>query len=628
MASDESQFCTDEELLQELKKLGYNDVSAEAFLMVKKDLFELMMQEKKIPINWQKYHELTSYKNLKYPDQSRDVKQPTAAFLPGRSPTFVVDPDKTNPVNRSPITLPDMRQNSTENDLKKRTPSQNLLVGEESKNSLPTNSRISGSSPSRCQKQSRNYKPKEITQFQSSSTEKQPENYSLPSNSRVMNASLKKLDYISKGKTQNPKLFVEENAENINLPPCSVSNTSLQKFNARKPQRQEPLIEEYQKNINLPSSSPVSNVSPQKFSFKKPQRQKPLMEDSGNINLPPSSSVSNTSIQNVSVRKSQRQEPLIEEYPENTNLLSNTSVPSLNGNKYEDYKVKGAIQNKYCPEKIEKENRVSYSSSNEDYKVKGAIQNKYCPEKIEKENRVSYSSSNEDYKVKGAIQNKYCPEKIEKENRVSYSSSHELNRKKCENSNIPSQSSISEEDQDITDATSNTSKSNESGGTSMSNISFDEYRERLKTFKAGRESRSLGSPEKKDSSSVSLEGNKIKRKVLRHKNGKPVVTEEYIEIPSIFSTTSSNNSNTSFSSNSSGSLSAASPGTSDTPRSTDSLSSTRSVASRSTAGKKKSDPVAMYHYYKKFWNEHKPPGEKSHGKLRWAVRDRMLEYSL
>lgn len=188
--------------------------------------------------------------------------------------------------------------------------------------------------------------------------------------------------------------------------------------------------------------------------------------------------------------------------------------------------------------------------------------------------------------------------------------------------------------EEATENSDDTPISNESPDTSITSMSFGKYRERLKTFKAGRQP---NSPNKESSSSVSLEGNRIKRKVLRHKNGKPVITEEYIEIPSIFNTPTSDVTPKSISSDdlsfktnsSSGSLSAASPETSDTPRSTDSMSSSRSVLGRvSMPRKKKSDPVAMYNFYKKFWNEYKPPGEKKHEKLRWAVRDRMLDYSL
>ncbi|GIY18442.1 HYLS1_C domain-containing protein [Caerostris darwini] len=142
-------------------------------------------------------------------------------------------------------------------------------------------------------------------------------------------------------------------------------------------------------------------------------------------------------------------------------------------------------------------------------------------------------------------------------------------------------------------------------------------------------------------SSVSVDTNKIKRKVLRHKDGKPVITEEYLNIPSIFSSSypeaqsldsykSFSSDDLSWKSNSStGSITAVSPDTSNTPRSNFSLSSTRSGQSRFANGRrKKNDPVTMYNYYKKFWNEFKPPGEKTHDKIRWAVRDKMLDYNL
>ncbi|XP_015906212.1 uncharacterized protein [Parasteatoda tepidariorum] len=124
---------------------------------------------------------------------------------------------------------------------------------------------------------------------------------------------------------------------------------------------------------------------------------------------------------------------------------------------------------------------------------------------------------------------------------------------------------------------------------------------------------------------------KLKRKILRYKDGKPVVTEELVDIPSIFSScypsslsTTNSYSDLSFKSNSSsGSIVAVSPES--TPRST--LSNTSKTHALKPPRKKKSDPVAMYNYYKKFWDNFKPPGEKSHQKLRWAVRDKMLEYS-
>ncbi|KAF8796758.1 uncharacterized protein LOC129980513 [Argiope bruennichi] len=140
---------------------------------------------------------------------------------------------------------------------------------------------------------------------------------------------------------------------------------------------------------------------------------------------------------------------------------------------------------------------------------------------------------------------------------------------------------------------------------------------------------------------ISLDSNKMKRKVLRHRDGKSVITEEFLDIPSIFNSsypeTQTLDSSKSFSSDdlswksngSTGSISAISPDASITPRSTFSLSSTRSLHSRfGNPRKKKNDPVAMYNYYKKFWNEFKPPGEKTHDKIRWAVRDKMLDYNL
>ncbi|GFY64951.1 HYLS1_C domain-containing protein [Trichonephila inaurata madagascariensis] len=142
-------------------------------------------------------------------------------------------------------------------------------------------------------------------------------------------------------------------------------------------------------------------------------------------------------------------------------------------------------------------------------------------------------------------------------------------------------------------------------------------------------------------STTSIDINKIKRKVLRHREGKPIITEEFLDIPSIFNSsypeTQTLDNSKSFSSDdlswksnsSTGSMSAVSPDSGSTPRSTFSLSSTRSFNARITnQRKKKNDPVAMYNYYKKFWNEFKPPGEKTHDKLRWAVRDKMLEYNL
>ena len=143
------------------------------------------------------------------------------------------------------------------------------------------------------------------------------------------------------------------------------------------------------------------------------------------------------------------------------------------------------------------------------------------------------------------------------------------------------------------------------------------------------------------SNTTSSEKKTIKRKVLRRRNGRSVITEELVEIPSIFDTsypeTENLNSSKSFSSDdlsyksnsSSGSITVLSP-----ESSIKSSPSTFSLASRSTslrisnARKKKSDPVAMYNYYKKFWDNFKPPGENTRDRLRWAVRDKMLEYHI
>ncbi|XP_035221714.1 hydrolethalus syndrome protein 1 homolog [Stegodyphus dumicola] len=133
----------------------------------------------------------------------------------------------------------------------------------------------------------------------------------------------------------------------------------------------------------------------------------------------------------------------------------------------------------------------------------------------------------------------------------------------------------------------------------------------------------------------------IKRKVLRHRDGKPFITEQILAIPSIFDTsypeTESFENSKSFSSDdlswkSNSSTGSLSPQTTNflTPsQSTCSLLSSRSTISRlPTVHKKKNDPVAMYNYYKKYWDNFKPPGERRHDQLRWAVRDKMLEYNL
>lgn len=143
------------------------------------------------------------------------------------------------------------------------------------------------------------------------------------------------------------------------------------------------------------------------------------------------------------------------------------------------------------------------------------------------------------------------------------------------------------------------------------------------------------------SDTTSSEKKTIKRKILRRRNGRSVITEELVEIPSIFDTSYPENENLnssksfssddlSYKSNSStGSVTVLSP-----ESSIKSSPSTYSLSSRSTSlrisntRKKKSDPVAMYNYYKKFWDNFKPPGENTRDRLRWAVRDKMLEYHI
>jgi hydrolethalus syndrome protein 1 len=39
----------------------------------------------------------------------------------------------------------------------------------------------------------------------------------------------------------------------------------------------------------------------------------------------------------------------------------------------------------------------------------------------------------------------------------------------------------------------------------------------------------------------------------------------------------------------------------------------------------KTNPMQKFHQYKKFWNNQKTPGEKSHNDLRWSIREQMLE---
>lgn len=145
------------------------------------------------------------------------------------------------------------------------------------------------------------------------------------------------------------------------------------------------------------------------------------------------------------------------------------------------------------------------------------------------------------------------------------------------------------------------------------------------------------------SDTISSEKRTIKRKILRRRNGRSVITEELVAIPSIFDTsypeTENLNSSKSFSSDdlsyksnsSTGSVTVLSPGPESSIKSSP---STFSLCSRSTSlrisntRKKKSDPVAMYNYYKKFWDNFKPPGENTRDRLRWAVRDKMLEYHI
>lgn len=141
--------------------------------------------------------------------------------------------------------------------------------------------------------------------------------------------------------------------------------------------------------------------------------------------------------------------------------------------------------------------------------------------------------------------------------------------------------------------------------------------------------------------STSSEKKTIKRKILRRRNGRSVITEELVEIPSIFDTPYPENENLnssksfssddlSYKSNSStGSVTVLSPESSiKSSPSTFSLSSRSTSLRISNTRKKKSDPVAMYNYYKKFWDNFKPPGENTRDRLRWAVRDKMLEYHI
>lgn len=143
------------------------------------------------------------------------------------------------------------------------------------------------------------------------------------------------------------------------------------------------------------------------------------------------------------------------------------------------------------------------------------------------------------------------------------------------------------------------------------------------------------------SDTTSSEKKTIKRKILRRRNGRSVITEELVEIPSIFDTSYPENENLnssksfssddlSYKSNSStGSVTVLSPESSiKSSPSTFSLSSRSTSLRISNTRKKKSDPVAMYNYYKKFWDNFKPPGENTRDRLRWAVRDKMLEYHI
>lgn len=42
-----------------------------------------------------------------------------------------------------------------------------------------------------------------------------------------------------------------------------------------------------------------------------------------------------------------------------------------------------------------------------------------------------------------------------------------------------------------------------------------------------------------------------------------------------------------------------------------------------TISRTDTDPVALYHRYKKEWDRRKIPGENDHAGLRWAIRKRM-----
>ncbi|XP_076360331.1 hyls1 centriolar and ciliogenesis associated [Tachypleus tridentatus] len=148
-------------------------------------------------------------------------------------------------------------------------------------------------------------------------------------------------------------------------------------------------------------------------------------------------------------------------------------------------------------------------------------------------------------------------------------------------------------------------------------------------------SQSKGTPRTLDSSTSlqsSTKGKTIKRKILRHRNGHSVISEES------YVTTNTDLSSPSDLYSYDDSVKVGQiPRVKRLSRSLGDLSriSQRSTKSgvRPAPGylnkamyNNRCDPVARYHQYRQYWETYKPPGEKLRRDLRWNVRGQMLEY--
>ncbi|XP_013771983.1 hydrolethalus syndrome protein 1 homolog [Limulus polyphemus] len=146
---------------------------------------------------------------------------------------------------------------------------------------------------------------------------------------------------------------------------------------------------------------------------------------------------------------------------------------------------------------------------------------------------------------------------------------------------------------------------------------------------------SSNTPKTLDSSSSlqsSAKGKTIKRKILRHRNGHSIISEES------YVTTNTDLSSPSDLCSYDDSVKVG--GIPRVKRLSRSLGELSQISQRSTKSgirpapgylakaiyNNRCDPVARYHQYKQYWDTYKPPGEKSRKDLRWNVRGQMLEY--